>query len=46
MEGQIILNTIAQHIDMELLSREPVGLEPVITLRPKGGIAVKVRRLN
>jgi len=46
MEGQIILNTIAQHIDMELLSREPVGVEPVITLRPKGGIAVKVHRLN
>jgi cytochrome P450 len=46
MEGQIILNTIAQHVDMELLSQEPIGVEPVITLRPKGGVAVKVRRLN
>ncbi|HWE50625.1 MAG TPA: cytochrome P450 [Bryobacteraceae bacterium] len=46
MEGQIILNTIAQHVEMELLSQEPIEVEPFITLRPKGGVGVKVRRLN
>jgi cytochrome P450 len=46
MEGQIILNTIAQHVDMELLSQQPIDVEPFITLRPKGGVEVKVRRVN
>lgn len=44
MEGQIILSTIACHLSMELLSRRPVGLQPFITLRPKGGIKVRIRR--
>jgi cytochrome P450 len=44
MEGQIILGTIGQHCEMELLSPEPIGLEPFLTLRPKKGVWVKVRR--
>jgi cytochrome P450 len=46
MEGQIILSTIARHVNMELLSREPIAIEPYITLRPKNGIMVRVNRLK
>jgi len=44
MEGQIILSAIAQHVSMELVSERPIGLQPFITLRPKGGVNVIVRR--
>jgi cytochrome P450 len=44
MEGQIILSTIGAHLDMELLSRKPVELQPLLTLRPKNGIGVRIRR--
>jgi len=46
MEGQIILNTLARRIDMKLLSKNPIGVEPFITLRPKGGVRVKLHCLN
>ncbi len=43
MEGQIVLSTIASQVDFSLVSsREPVP-EPLLTLRPKGGIQVRVR---
>ena len=42
MEGQIILSTIAARVSMELVSRRPVGLQPYITLRPKGGVRVRI----
>jgi cytochrome P450 len=45
MEGQIILSTIAQHVSMELISQRPIELQPFITLRPKNGVHVRVRRL-
>jgi cytochrome P450 len=45
MEGQIILAAIAKQIQMELLSRKPVGLEPLLTLRPKGGVRVRLKRV-
>ena len=45
MEGQIILSTIAQHVSMELVSPKPIALQPFITLRPKGGVRVRIRRL-
>jgi cytochrome P450 len=44
MEGQIILATIAKQIEMELLSSKPVGLEPLLTLRPKNGVRVRLRQ--
>jgi cytochrome P450 len=45
MEGQIILHTIGQHIrSMELLTDKPIGLEPYITLRPKGGVPLRLHR--
>jgi len=42
-EGQIILNTLARRFTMELVSRRPVRFQPLITLRPKGGIRVRLR---
>jgi len=45
MEGQIILSTIAPHVSMDLISQRPIDLQPFITLRPKGGVNVNVRRL-
>ena len=44
MEGQIILNAIGQRMRMELLSPQPIELEPFITLRPKCGVPVRIRR--
>ncbi len=41
-EGQIILNTIAQRFRMEPASRRPLRFEPLITLRPRGGIPVRL----
>ena len=45
-EGQIILNTIARRFEMNLVSRRPVKFQPLITLRPKGGIEVRLRRVG
>jgi cytochrome P450 len=45
MEGQTILSTIARHMSMELTSSKAVGLQPLLTLRPKDGIHVRIRRI-
>ncbi len=44
MEGQIILSTIAAETGMDLISREPIGLKPLITLHPKNGLVVRIHR--
>jgi cytochrome P450 len=46
MEGQIILATIAEHLDMELASHKPIPLLPLLTLRPKHGVMVKIHRFS
>jgi cytochrome P450 len=46
MEGQIILSTVAAHARMELLSQRPVGLQPLLTLRPKNGVMVRIHRVD
>jgi cytochrome P450 len=43
MEGQLMTAAIAQRATFELLSPIPVECEPLITLRPKGGIGMRVR---
>jgi cytochrome P450 len=35
MEGQIILSTIAQHVEMELLQKDAPKIQPLLTLRPR-----------
>ena len=42
MEGQLVLATLAQKLRFELVSKEPVGTDPLVTLRPKGGLPVRV----
>ncbi|HVW11251.1 MAG TPA: cytochrome P450 [Bryobacteraceae bacterium] len=45
MEGQIILEAIARCFTMEPASSRPLRFEPMITLRPKGGVPVILRRV-
>jgi cytochrome P450 len=42
MEGQLVLATLAQRLRFELVSNKPVETEPLVTLRPKGGLPVRV----
>jgi cytochrome P450 len=42
MEGHLLLATIARRVRFELTGTEPVETEPLITLRPKGGITTRV----
>ena len=43
-EAQLIIPIIAQQFEFELLAKEPIGLAPLITLRPENGIWVKLKR--
>ncbi|HVV44911.1 MAG TPA: cytochrome P450, partial [Bryobacteraceae bacterium] len=43
-EGQIILETVARRFSMEPASSRPLRFEPMITLRPKGGVPVILRK--
>jgi len=44
LEAQLIIPIIAQQFEFKLLAKQPIQLEPFITLRPKGGIWVKLKR--
>jgi cytochrome P450 len=44
MEAQIVLTTIAAGVDLELISSREPEADPLFTLRPKGGIHVRVKR--
>jgi cytochrome P450 len=45
MEGQIVLAHLVQHLRFDMApGHEEVGLEPLITLRPRGGVQVRVHR--
>jgi cytochrome P450 len=46
MEGQIVLATLAQRVSFSLVGTEPIAREPLITLRPRGGVPAIVRRLR
>ncbi len=43
LEAQLILATIAQHYELDLVPEHPVQLEPLITLRPKHGLMMTLR---
>jgi cytochrome P450 len=44
MEGQIALAHLAQHLSFDLVpGRDVVVPEPLITLRPRGGLPMRVR---
>jgi cytochrome P450 len=44
MEAQLILATLVQHVSFELVPGQTIEPEPLITLRPKRGLRVIVRR--
>jgi cytochrome P450 len=44
IEGHLITATIAQKFSFELVDSAPVEMEPLITLRPKGGIRVRLHK--
>src|SRR5262249_49003396 len=44
MEGQLLLATIAQRVRFELPAGTTVEPEPLVTLRPRGGVPMRVRR--
>ena len=44
MEGILLLATLAQQWQMRLAADQVVALRPVITLRPKHGMRMKVLR--
>jgi cytochrome P450 len=44
MEMQLILIRLLQHFDFQLVEGQTVELEPLITLRPKQGIRMKVSK--
>ena len=45
MEGQLVLAHLAQHLRFDLVKgRDEVGYEPLITLRPRGGVHVRVSK--
>ena len=44
MEGVLVVATLAQKWQMQLIPGHPVELQPLITLRPKYGMRMTVRR--
>jgi cytochrome P450 len=46
MEGQIVLATLAQRLQFSLVGPGPIAPEPLITLRPRGGVPVVAHRLQ
>jgi len=44
MEGILVLATIAQRWRLRLVQRQPIKMEPRITLRPKYGVSMEVER--
>ncbi|MBF6647290.1 cytochrome P450 [Methylobacter sp. BlB1] len=44
LESQLLLSMIVQHYDVELLNADEVEIEMAVTVRPKGGIPVRLKR--
>jgi cytochrome P450 len=42
MEAHLVLATLAQTLRFELASSAPIPAEPLVTLRPKGGVPMRV----
>jgi cytochrome P450 len=45
MEGQLVLATLAQRVELSLTGAAEIPPEPLVTLRPLGGMPMRVRRL-
>ena len=42
MEGHVILASLLRRVRLDLVDDAPIELEPLITLRPRGGVRVRV----
>jgi cytochrome P450 len=42
MEGHLLLATLTRSLRFDLLSSVPIATEPLVTLRPRGGVPVRV----
>ena len=42
MEGHILLATFVQRLRLDLVDDAPVELEPLVTLRPRGAVRMRV----
>jgi cytochrome P450 len=42
MEGHVLLASILKRVRFDMVSDSPVDLEPLVTLRPRGGVTVRV----
>jgi cytochrome P450 len=42
MEAQLVLATVAQQFEIHLMAGSPVVAEPLVTLRPKGGMPMQL----
>jgi cytochrome P450 len=45
MEGQLLLAALAQRVRFSPVSPQAVEPEPLVTLRPKGGLPMQVARI-
>jgi cytochrome P450 len=43
LEAQLLLSMIVQHCNLQLLNADEVEIEMAVTLRPKGGIPVRIK---
>ncbi len=46
MEARLILSTLAQHVELSLVAGHEVVKDPTVTLAPKHGMRMRVRRLH
>ena len=44
MEMQFVLSMLIQRYQFELVSKEPVALNPLVTLRPENGIKMRIKK--
>jgi cytochrome P450 len=44
MEAVLLLATIAQKFQIQVIPGEKVSMQPSVTLRPRNGIPVKLKR--
>jgi cytochrome P450 len=45
MEAQLVLATVAQRFELHLVPGHTIRAEPLVTLRPKGGIPMRLKRV-
>ena len=42
MEGHVVLSSLLKRLRFDLMSDAPIELEPLVTLRARGGVRMRV----